>query len=206
MKKSNQEIFWEGKFGDDYISRNHSDFLFAPNLNLFSEITRRMNEKPKQWIEYGANVGNNLKAIKAICPECKTIGVEINEKASEILRKYDFCDQVINKSMFNINTQDLKSDVSMTKGVLIHISPELLSDAYRILYETSNKYILLVEYYNPLPLEVEYRGNKEKMYKRDFASELIEQYPDLSLIDYGFKYHKDPVFPQDDLTWFLITK
>ena len=28
----------------------------------------------------------------------------------------------------------------------------------------------------------------------------------LPLIDYGFSYHRDPVFPQDDITWFLMER
>jgi spore coat polysaccharide biosynthesis protein SpsF len=26
------------------------------------------------------------------------------------------------------------------------------------------------------------------------------------LVDYGFAYHRDPNFPQDDITWFLLEK
>jgi spore coat polysaccharide biosynthesis protein SpsF len=26
------------------------------------------------------------------------------------------------------------------------------------------------------------------------------------LVDYGFAYHRDPAFPQDDITWFLLEK
>ena len=28
----------------------------------------------------------------------------------------------------------------------------------------------------------------------------------LQLIDYGFQYHGDHNFPQDDITWFLMEK
>lgn len=44
------------------------------------------------------------------------------------------------------------------------------------------------------------------MYKRDFAGELMDMYPNLQLIDYGFVYRKDPVFVQGDTTWFLMEK
>ena len=29
---------------------------------------------------------------------------------------------------------------------------------------------------------------------------------DLTLLDYGFLYHRDNNFPQDDISWFLIEK
>jgi spore coat polysaccharide biosynthesis protein SpsF len=35
---------------------------------------------------------------------------------------------------------------------------------------------------------------------------MLEKYPDLQLIDYGFCYKRDPAFPQDDATWFLLEK
>ena len=32
--KTEQELFWEGEFGDEYISRNQSKELLAANLYL----------------------------------------------------------------------------------------------------------------------------------------------------------------------------
>ncbi|NDB35890.1 MAG: pseudaminic acid biosynthesis-associated methylase, partial [Flavobacteriia bacterium] len=42
--------------------------------------------------------------------------------------------------------------------------------------------------------------------KRDFAGELLDTFPDLRLVDYGFAYKRDTSFPQDDITWFLLEK
>ena len=53
---------------------------------------------------------------------------------------------------------------------------------------------------------VKYRGYDNKLFKRDFAGELLNLYPDLKLIDCGFEYHKIPPFMNDDITWFLIEK
>lgn len=47
---------------------------------------------------------------------------------------------------------------------------------------------------------------KKVLFKRDFAGEMLEKYQDLQLVDYGFVYHGDANFPQDDLTWFLLEK
>ena len=66
--------------------------------------------------------------------------------------------------------------------------------------------MLLCEYYNPSPATVTYRGHDNRLFKRDFCGEMHELYPDLALVDYGFAYHADPVFPQDDITWFLLEK
>ncbi|WP_293073175.1 pseudaminic acid biosynthesis-associated methylase [Moorena sp. SIO4A5] len=89
---------------------------------------------------------------------------------------------------------------------MIHINPDKLAQVYRLLYESSNRYICISEYYNPTPVELNYRGHQGKLFKRDFAGELMDQFDDLRLLDYGFVYHRDNQFPQDDTTWFLLEK
>jgi len=94
----------------------------------------------------------------------------------------------------------------LIKGVLIHINPEMLSSVYEKLYQASSRFVLVCEYYNPSPVEIPYRGHTDRLFKRDFAGEMMEKYSDLTLIDYGFAYRRDPAFPQDDITWFLMEK
>jgi spore coat polysaccharide biosynthesis protein SpsF len=55
-------------------------------------------------------------------------------------------------------------------------------------------------------VSIPYRGHEDRLFKRDFAGELLSRFGDLRLIDYGFVYHRDPKFPQDDITWFLLEK
>ncbi|HAC68697.1 MAG TPA: pseudaminic acid biosynthesis-associated methylase, partial [Pseudomonas sp.] len=97
-------------------------------------------------------------------------------------------------------------DLAFTKGVLIHLPPDLLPAAYDKLYQASKRFILVAEYYNPTPVEVSYRGHAERLFKRDFAGELLDRHADLRLLDYGFAYHRDPLFPADDISWFLLEK
>jgi spore coat polysaccharide biosynthesis protein SpsF len=97
-------------------------------------------------------------------------------------------------------------DISLIKWVLIHINPDMLPTVYEKLYQASSRFIRVGEYYNPSPVAIPYRGHTDRLFKRDFAGEMMERYPDLSLIDYGFVYRRDPAFPQDDITWFLMEK
>jgi hypothetical protein len=99
-----------------------------------------------------------------------------------------------------------KAQLSFIKGVLIHINPDHLQEVYEKLYNASEKFILVAEYYNPSPVAIPYRGHDDRLFKRDFAGELLEKYSDLELVDYGFAYRRDPAFPQDDITWFLMRK
>jgi len=49
-----------------------------------------------------------------------------------------------------------------------------------------------------------YRGHTDRLFKRDFAGEIMDRHPKMELVDYGFAYRRDPNFPQDDITWFLM--
>jgi spore coat polysaccharide biosynthesis protein SpsF len=82
----------------------------------------------------------------------------------------------------------------------------MLQKVYERLYASSKKYICIMEYYNPTPIPISYRGHEGYLFKRDFAGEMMDLYPPLKLIDYGFIYHRDNNFRQDDETWFLLSK
>lgn len=201
--KTEQEKFWAGEFGTNYIVRNNDPQIVAGNINLFSKILDRAN-KINSIVEFGANIGLNLIALKQLIPFGKFSAIEINKSACIELEKMPWIN-TFNESILSFESEE-KYDLVFSKGVLIHINPDELESVYNKLYNMSKKYILIVEYYNPTPVEINYRGHKGKLFKRDFAGELIKLYPNLELIDYGFSYHLDPNFPQDDLTWFLIEK
>jgi pseudaminic acid biosynthesis-associated methylase len=199
-----QEAFWAGDFGIQYIERNKSVDYLASNLNFFSAIFKNIS-KPQSLIEFGANVGMNLKAIKLLFPAIKLYGIEINEQAATELSSFLGTENVFNNSIFDYKP-NAPFEVALIKGVLIHIQPEMLPLVYDKLYESSSKYILICEYYNPTPISVAYRGHQERLFKRDFAGEMLDRFPDLTLLNYGFCYRRDPAFPQDDVTWFLLQK
>jgi spore coat polysaccharide biosynthesis protein SpsF len=202
--KTEQEEFWASEFGNEYIGRNKSDELLASNLNFFSKAFNQLG-RPNSLIEFGANIGMNLRAIKLLFPKVKVSGIEINKNAEKELADLIGKENTFNGSIFDYESNE-KFDVSLIKTVLIHINPEMLSVVYEKLYRASNKYILICEYYNPSPVTVNYRGHNDRLFKRDFAGEMLETFDDLELIDYGFTYKRDKAFPQDDITWFLLKK
>lgn len=202
--KTEQEKFWAGDFGTEYISRNKSKEYLASNLNFFSKAFNQIG-RPDSVIEFGANIGMNLRAIKQLFPNISVSGLEINPTAAAELANSIGNENVFNGSIFDFETSG-KYDVALIKGVLIHINPEMLPLVYTKLYEASNKYILICEYYNPSPVSITYRGHSDRLFKRDFAGEMLDKYKDLELVDYGFCYKRDRAFPQDDITWFLLKK
>jgi pseudaminic acid biosynthesis-associated methylase len=204
MYKTEQENFWAQDFGESYISRNNSSELLASNLNFFAKALNTC-DKITSCVEFGANIGMNLKAFQLLYPGIDLKAVEINEKAAQQLESLIGGGNVFNGSILDYQINGT-SDLSLIKGVLIHINPEMLQDVYRKLYEASHKYILIGEYYNPSPVTIEYRGHKDRLFKRDFAGEFLDKYSDVELVDYGFAYRRDKSFPQDDITWFLLKK
>lgn len=198
-----QEEFWAGEFGTDYIARNESDQLLASNLRFFGRILERTGNIGS-CVELGANVGMNLKALKLLVPQIHARAVEINPEACEQLRSLIGADNVFEGSLLSWPAEP--ADVSFTKGVLIHVQPEMLPTAYDRLYAASHRYVLIAEYYSPSPVAIPYRGHTDRLFKRDFAGEMLERFSNLRLVDYGFAYRRDPLFPQDDINWFLMEK
>jgi pseudaminic acid biosynthesis-associated methylase len=198
-----QEEFWAGDFGSEYITRNQDDRLLAANVSFFSRVLQRTGQI-RSCVELGANIGMNLRALRTLVPAVQARAVEINGDAVQQLRGLIGDENVTAGSLLDCEVEP--ADLAFTKGVLIHINQEALPIAYDRLYAASNRFILVAEYYNPIPVAISYRGHDDRLFKRDFAGEMMDRFSDLSLIDYGFVYRRDPNFPQDDIHWFLMEK
>ncbi|MDY3297817.1 MAG: pseudaminic acid biosynthesis-associated methylase [Selenomonas sp.] len=155
-------------------------------------------------LELGPNIGLNLIALQRLVPGLKATAVEINAKAAEECAKIPDV-TVVQDAFLNYKSEET-FDLTFTFGVLIIQHPDTLPQMYDLLYKHSNRYILMSEYYNPTPTHVNYRGTQDKMFKRDFAGEFMDRFPDVQLVDYGFFYHRDSIFPADDFNWFLMEK
>jgi pseudaminic acid biosynthesis-associated methylase len=199
-----QEEFWVGHFGDEYMARNAGEDVVNSNLALFANILR-CAPGVRSILELGCNIGLNLEALKRVDAGFELTGYEINDRAAAIAR---------DKKIANIRTQTIVEpldraqsfDLKFTKTVLIHINPDVLAAVYDNLYQLSRRYIMVCEYYNPTPVVVNYRGHSDRLFKRDFAGDLIDRYQ-LKLVNYGFSYHRDNYQRyQDDVTWFLLEK
>ncbi|WP_278441980.1 pseudaminic acid biosynthesis-associated methylase [Pseudomonas oryzihabitans] len=198
-----QERFWQGEFGDAYVDRNAGAAAVASSLAFFGRALARAGGL-SSVLELGTNRGLNLQALRALLPQAQLQGVELNGKACALARALNVA-EIWEGSLFDYPVPK-GFDLAFTKGVLIHLPPDLLPAAYDKLYQASRRFILVAEYYNPTPVEVSYRGHAERLFKRDFAGELLDRHADLRLLDYGFVYHRDPLFPADDISWFLLEK
>lgn len=199
-----QEVFWSGEFGTEYIERNHGERLLAANLAFFARALRGC-QGLSDCIEFGANIGMNLKALNLLFPGIDASAVEINKKAAEELGAMIPEANIHRGSILDYDS-DRTFDLALIKGVLIHLDPAALPQVYDTLVASTNRYLLVAEYYNPEPTALPYRGHEGYLFKRDFAGEIMDRHSMMRLCDYGFAYRRDPLFPQDDITWFLMEK
>jgi len=206
MKKYNseQEIFWAEKYAKNYILKN-SDF----NNELGSEAWSKMLNKCKldieSYLESGCNIGRNLNQLKTVLPNALPSIIEISSPAYDFVTtnhelEHSFRGAILD-SQFNRSF-----DLVFTMGVLIHINPDQLLDNMKKMYDYSSNYILIGEYFNRTPISIEYQGEKEKLFKRDFGKLFFQNF-DCNLVDYGFLWgHIYDSAGFDDITWWLFQK
>lgn len=203
--RTEQEAFWAGEFGDAYVERSTlTDAFVAARTAAMSRMLARCQPLGSAF-EAGCNLGVNLVALNRLSPGTALSAVEINETAARKAGELGLAD-VTCGSFLEFETE-ARFDLTLISGVLIHLAPEALETAYDKLFALSRRYVLLFEYYNPTPVEVSYRGHSGRLFKRDFAGEMLDRFEGrLELLDYGFFYRRDPIAWSDDGTWFLLEK
>ena len=101
-----------------------------------------------------------------------------------------------------------KFDLVIITGVLSHQNQSDIKKLLKKVYSFTKKYIYLADYFNPKPVQVNYRGHQDRLTKDDFAKKLWTLFPTLTLLDYGFYWRHDPYLKSqcDDVNWFLFRK
>ncbi|MBI9079217.1 MAG: pseudaminic acid biosynthesis-associated methylase [Pseudodesulfovibrio sp.] len=198
------ESFWKGDFGDEYVKRHDEERMVSARTYQFKKMLDK-TEDVHSVVELGTNRGHNLGVLHNMLPQAELYGAEINDRARELCMQQTGVKSVFHGSLLDM-PEDRTYDLSFTASVLIHIAPESLGDAYGKLYRLSNRYVLLCEYHNPTPVAINYRGHENRLFKRDFAGEMMDLYPDLALKDYGFFYSRDTQYGLTDINYFLMEK
>lgn len=191
---------WRGEFGDAYTERNQPDESAIAGLTLcFSEPLRYTGDL-ESICEVGANTGRNLLALSRLTTAQLT-GVEPNRMAREKLAEsFAVVDGHLGSEPLPLG--DREFDMVLVAGVLIHTPPELLDASADELARIAGRYLLVVEYFNPTPIEVEYRGMAGMMWKRDYGR---------LFLDRGWRHMASgfwwkPVTPSDDSNWWLFRR
>ncbi len=189
MPKTKEEKFWSSKFGQGYVSRNKFDpkGLDRFYVSKFGISRSKLNKeflqniKVNNILEVGCNIGNQLALLQK--QGFKNLyGVDIYPEAVEQAKFHTRHINIIQGSAFDLPFKDRHSDLVFTAGVLIHINPKDLKKAMSEIYRTSKKYIWGYEYYHPQHVAIDYRGNKNRLWKGDFAGLYQKYFPDLKLV------------------------
>jgi pseudaminic acid biosynthesis-associated methylase len=202
--RTEQEVFWSEQYAGDYIDKNN-EFDFKKG----EQAWRKMLDKAPQIsniLECGCNIGRNINSLNEILPDSKKSIIEISNNAySVVTNKYQL-NHAFNGSILESNFPEKSFDLVFTMGVLIHIAPEKLLQNLEKICNYSSKYILIGEYFSRDPVMLNYQGEEDKLYKRDFGKMLIENFP-LKIVDYGFLWgYEYDAAGFDDITWWLFEK
>jgi len=192
-----QETLWHGDFGREYHLRNSQ----IDRAGFWNEILATGIDLPvASVLELGAGQGDNLSALRSLFPEAKLTGVDINPLAVELMRDRGF--EAIEGSIHSVKLP--KADLVFTRGTLIHVQPNYLPRTYADIHAAALRYIVLAEYFSPEPREIPYRGKGAALWARDFMGDMLSQFSDLTLVDYGFVYKG--AGHDESLNWFLAEK
>lgn len=202
-----QSSFWRGKFGDTYTERNEvSSETLGARITLWGQIFEKVADAlPCSILEVGANLGANLQALKSLT-SAELFAVEPNAQAraqlleSMVLPSHNIHDCLAH----DLGFADGSMDLVFTSGVLIHIHPDHLLSSCREIYRVTRRYIVCIEYFSDKPEEISYRGHDAMLFKRDFGSFWIDNFPDLETKGYGFVWKR--ITGLDNLTWWVFEK
>jgi pseudaminic acid biosynthesis-associated methylase len=184
-----EQDFWAGEFGNDYVDRcNTLEFTNKTYksqtgfsyLEIYNSFFSNFN-KDLKILELACNVGNKLSILKYFGFK-NLYGVEINKKAVEIAKKENPDITFFNSSIEDFDPKDEKFDIVCTSGILIHIHPEHLNLILQKIESLSQKYIFGFENFSEIPVEVPYRGHKNKLWKKNFPNAFRKLYPNLKTL------------------------
>jgi len=189
MKITHQRKTWEEEFGEGYLKRN----VYNPKelndfyMKRFGISKDTMNDnfltnipKDAKILEVGTNIGNQLLHLQS--QGFKNLyGIEIQDRAINYAKHRADNLNVIKGDALDIPFKDGFFDLVFTHGVLIHISPDNINNVLTEIYRVSNKYIWGLEYYADTYIDLEYHGQKNIMWKTNFAKLYLDTKDDLFL-------------------------
>jgi len=189
MKNTPQQNFWSSGFGREYTDRNPqaADELDRLYLQDYGVSRSAMNKEFLSGLslghilEVGCNVGSQLGLLQAQ-GYADLWGLELQDYAVEKAKTLTKSINIIKGSAFDIPFKDGYFDLVFTSGVLIHINPDDINEALKEIYRVAKKYIWGFEYFDENYHEVEYRGNKNCLWKGNFAQRYLDLFPNLKRV------------------------
>ena len=199
MANMSSKTAWETEFGNDYHARNLWVDL-KQRTRLWARILGDI--EPSSILEVGAGTGTNLIALSHLT-NARLMAVEPNDIARKQI-PYDIVGTVGPSTADNLPFMDEAAELVFTSGVLIHIPPDELGAAMAEIYRVSSRYIACVEYFSDELEAKTYRGENGLLWKQDFGKLWLDNYPNLSVVNYGFAWRGATGL--SNLTFWIFSK
>lgn len=200
-----QEDFWTNGIANQYRIDNDNFDLGNGVLAWQKMLSAISTQELDSFLECGANIGRNIGILAQVLPEVKANVIEINLESLSICAQRWKLHETFNGSIANSKFTK-KFDLVFSCGVLIHVNPDDLLSSMEKMFSHSNRYILIAEYFSRVPETILYRGELNKLFKRDFGKLFLENF-DVNVVDSGFLWSHD--FESggfDDITYWLFEK
>lgn len=165
MGHPNAADWWAGQGGNEYLERNRVDW--TARVPFWKKVVQRTF--PGLVFELGCNAGWNLRAIQACKLKVSTVGVDLNEDAVAEARANGLVVYQENVHQALEHFGPGMFDLTFTAGCLIHVPPAELKATMRDLVKLSNRYVLAIEYAAEQETEIEYRGERNLLWKRPYG-------------------------------------
>lgn len=200
-----QEDFWKNTITESY-AKDNSVFDEKLGLMAWERILSKIDKSEiLSFLDCGSNIGRNIFFLKKMLPTATANIVELAKGPyDKCLKDFQIEDSFlgpIKDAQF-----DRKFDLVFTNAVLIHVNPDDLIKSMSRLYELSSRYVIIGEYFNRTPVMINYRGEDDRLFKRDFGKLFVENF-DCKVLDYGFLWgHEFDTAGFDDITYWLFEK
>ena len=202
---SPQEQFWAQDYARDYIARN-SGFDADLGALAWQRMLAKAERPIRNFLECGCNIGRNLHQLARALPEAAPSVIEISTPAFEVTAAEHPLVHAFNGPILDATLPEQAFDLVFTMGVLIHIHPDQLLQHMARMHAFSSRYVLMGEYFNHTPTQITYRGQADRLFKRDFGKLFHDNF-DVQVVDYGFLWGTEfDAAGFDNINWWLFEK
>ncbi len=188
---TSQEQEWNSEFGQAYTDRSifNTVQLDAYYQTLYGVPRGQMNEefintldKDIRILEVGCNVGNQLNYLQSMGFN-NLFGIDIQEYAVQVAQKNTSGMTITQNSAQGLPYKDEEFDLVYTSGVLIHISPDDIGNVIGEIVRCTKKWVWGLEYYADELTPINYRNNRDLLWKRNFCKLYTDTFPELELVN-----------------------
>lgn len=179
--------FWKGDFGNEFAKRNSGDYD-KHYKKLFGFTITELNKKflveiknDIRILEIGCNQGKQLAILEKM-GFTNLWGIDINTTILNNEAKKNTQWNVVEGSAFDIPFKDNFFEMVFTSGILIHIHPDDYDKIFDEMYRVTKRYVWCFEYFSENCQEIEYRGNKNKLWKNNFLKLFLARHSDFKVI------------------------